>query len=121
MIMDSFSDKPRLLANCLIPLDDAMNNLYCEIKKNGLSIPCVKSHKGLFKIFNLMGSEIGEIHLAYRISSLGFSLMAHLPEKTIHKVEMPVVKENVKEFNIPIPKKGDDEEEVCIIEYILGF
>ncbi|CAD5119796.1 DgyrCDS8383 [Dimorphilus gyrociliatus] len=110
MIMDSFADKPRLVANCLIPLDVTMNNLYLEIKKNGLSVPCVKSLKGTFKIYNLMGSEIGEIHLAYRISSLGFTLMAHLPEKTIHKVEMPIVKENLEKVNISIPTKGAQEE-----------
>lgn len=83
MILDTFSTVPKLLGNSTIPLTSLMENIYCDIKSVGNTVPSVHGDKGLYKIYNLMGKEIGYVIMGYRLLSLGPGLIPHIADKTI--------------------------------------
>ena len=85
IVTDTFTDVPRLIGNCTIPLDDAMGAIYNDICQLGITMPAVHAGKGNYNIFNLMGSKIGNISLGYRLLSLGPGLLSHIPEQAIAK------------------------------------
>ena len=85
IVTDTFTDIPRLVGNCTIPLDDAMGAIYDDICQLGITMPAVHAGKGNYNIFNLMGSKIGNISLGYRLLSLGPGLLSHIPEQAIAK------------------------------------
>ena len=85
MVIDEFPDVPKLLGNSSLALNDTMASICVDLKKNGNTVPSVHGDKGLFKIYSLMGKEIGYIILGFRLLSLGPGLIAHLPATAIAK------------------------------------
>jgi hypothetical protein len=57
---------PKLLGNTTVALDQEMRDIMEDIRRLGDTVPSVHGDKGLFKVFNLMGKEIGYIILGYR-------------------------------------------------------
>lgn len=85
MTIDNFPKVSKLLGNCTVPLDEVMNLIVSDIKTLGPTVPSVHGDKGLYKIYSLMGKEIGYIILGYRILSLGAGLISHIPDSAIAK------------------------------------
>ena len=67
MIVDTFPDTPKLIGNATIPLDNTMEKLHHEMCNVGLALPVVQGEKGCYKIYNLMGKEVGYITLGMYI------------------------------------------------------
>ena len=127
MIIDSYPEIPKLLGNTTVALDQEMRDIMEDIRRLGDTVPSVHGDKGLFKVFNLMGKEIGYIILGYRLMSLGSGLIPHIPANAIvkrqsesiqeqsHQIEesiqeqyhMPLKHEKTKQVNNKfIPKKA---------------
>lgn len=85
MVIDEFPEVPKLLGNSSLPLNETMDAIKSDINKNGVTVPSVHGDKGLFKIYSLMGKEIGYIILGFRLLSLGPGLIAHLPATALAK------------------------------------
>ena len=82
MILDTYPEVPKMVGNCIVPLDTTMETLYDKICKDGLAMPVVHGEKGIYKIYNLMGTEVGGVILGFRLLSLGVGLIPHLPAAT---------------------------------------
>ncbi|XP_064602773.1 microtubule-associated protein 10-like [Liolophura sinensis] len=83
MVVDSYTDVPKLLGNSTVPLDAIIENISKDVASVGNSIPSVHGDKGLFKIYSLMGKEIGYVILGYRMLSIGPALVPHLTDQLI--------------------------------------
>ena len=92
MVIDTFPETPKLIGNCTLPLDETMKRVYQDVCKVGLAVPTVGGEKGCYKIFNLMGVEIGSLLLGIRILSLGVGLIPHIPASSISKSSKTEVK-----------------------------
>ena len=79
MVIDEYPDVPKLLGNSSLALNEVIDNIKNDIKKNGPTVPSVHGDKGLFKIYSLMGKEIGYMIMGFRLLSLGPGLISHLP------------------------------------------
>ncbi|XP_061173955.1 microtubule-associated protein 10-like [Saccostrea echinata] len=91
MVVDSFEKVPKLIGNSTLPLDDVMNQIVDDIKHNGNTVPSVHGDKGLFKIYSLMGKDIGYMVLGFRLLSLGPGLIPHIPDSAIAKQESNII------------------------------
>ena len=83
MLIDTFPEVPKLLGNSTVPLNIIMDEICVDIAKMGTTMPSVHGDKGLFKLYSLMGKEIGYFVLGFRLLCLGPSLIPHLPEGTL--------------------------------------
>lgn len=83
MLVDLWHKKPKLIGSTVISLSDAVSKISSDVRRYGISVPSVCQDEGTFDVFNLMGSVIGKIKLAFRLLSLGGSLMSHIPAKSI--------------------------------------
>lgn len=97
MVLDEFPEVPKLLGNSSLALNEVIDAVKCDVKKNGPTVPSVQGDKGLFKIYSLMGKEIGYMILGFRLLSLGPGLIAHLPAKTLVKRASERQKHEVKQ------------------------
>lgn len=106
MVIDEFPEVPKLLGNSSLALNEVMNSIQKDIKLNGPTVPSVQGDKGLFKIYSLMGKEIGYLIMGFRLLSLGPGLISHLPsnafvkrasEKQGTKAKQPSVVEEIME------------------------
>ena len=86
MVIDTFPETPKLIGSCSVPLDSTMKKLMTDIKRLGLSVPSVHGEHGHHKVYNLMGYEIGELEMGYRLLSLGMGLIQHIPRKSLAKI-----------------------------------
>lgn len=91
MVVDGFEKVPKLIGNSTLPLDDVMNQIVDDIKRNGNTVPSVHGDKGLFKIYSLMGKDIGYVVLGFRLLSLGPGLIPHIPDSAIAKRESNII------------------------------
>lgn len=94
MVIDTFSDTPKLMGNSAVPLNALMDDISVDIAKLGTTVPSVHGDKGLFKVYSLMGKEIGYFVLGFRLLCLGPGLIPHLPEAALSS---RVIKQTVKE------------------------
>ncbi|XP_060567725.1 microtubule-associated protein 10-like [Ruditapes philippinarum] len=85
MVIDEYPDVPKLLGNSSLALNEVIDFIKTDIRKNGHTVPSVHGDKGLFKIYSLMGKEIGYMILGFRLLSLGPGLIAHLPATALVK------------------------------------
>ncbi|KAH3854549.1 microtubule-associated protein 10-like isoform X2 [Dreissena polymorpha] len=85
MVIDEYPDVPKLLGNSSLALNEVMDGIKGDIKKNGHTVPSVHGDKGLFKIYSLMGKEIGYMIMGFRLLSLGPGLISHLPPDAFAK------------------------------------
>lgn len=83
MLIDTYPEVPKLLGNCSIPLDDVMDLIFKDINHLGVSVPSAHGQKGDYKLFNLMGAEISEVTLGFRLLSLGMGLVQHIPDANV--------------------------------------
>ncbi|XP_033640768.1 microtubule-associated protein 10-like [Asterias rubens] len=83
MLIDVWPEVSKLVANCTISLQKTMEEISGDIERNGIDIPSVHGHRDSYKLYNLMGSEVGWIVLRYRLLSMGVSLMPHIPDTAI--------------------------------------
>ena len=116
MIIDMFSEVPKLIGNSTVPLDTIMDSICMDIAKAGPTVPSVHGDKGLFKIYNLMGKEIGYFVLGFRLLCLGPSLIPHLPDSALMrrqtKGKQPKVERAVdKMLDSSIKCESDEEDE----------
>ncbi|XP_074649582.1 microtubule-associated protein 10-like [Tubulanus polymorphus] len=85
LLTDNFSDPPKLVGSCLVSLHKTVQLISQDVAEAGLSVPSVHGEKGTYKLYNLMGIEIGDITLAVRLLSLGEGLIQHIPDSQIAK------------------------------------
>ncbi|XP_064621794.1 microtubule-associated protein 10-like [Lineus longissimus] len=85
LVIDQFPETPKLVASCLIPLNECMEKIKNDIEKLGITVPHVHGEKGQYKLYNLMGIEVGHVNIACRLLSLGEGLMQHIPDHAIAK------------------------------------
>ena len=122
MIIDSFPEVPKLIGNCAIPMDATMEAVCNDISEMGISVPSSHGEKGTFRISNLMGEEIGQISLGFRILSLGVGLLPHIPDKSIAKmgqgsmISHPKIKRKVAAEMASMPKPMEQEATDIILE-----
>ncbi|CAL1527142.1 unnamed protein product [Lymnaea stagnalis] len=83
MVIDLFPEVPKLVGNSSVPLNSLMESICVDIAKLGSTVPSVHGDKGLFKLYNLMGKEIGYFVLGFRLLCLGPSFIAHLPDTAL--------------------------------------
>ena len=113
MVVDSFEKVPKLIGNSTLPLDDIMNQIVDDIKLNGNTVPSVHGDKGLFKIYSLMGKDIGYMVLGFRLLSLGPGLIPHIPESAIAKRQSNIITvKPTTETEIISPREAVRKEEV---------
>ena len=118
MAIDMFPEVPKLIGNSTVPLDTLINSICRDIAKMGPTVPSVQGDKGLFKLYNLMGKEIGYFVLGFRMLCLGPSLIPHLPDSTLmrrqskgrHKKVERVV-ENMLDSSLRNVTDKENEEE----------
>ncbi|XP_068730954.1 microtubule-associated protein 10-like [Montipora capricornis] len=79
MLMDMWPKKPALVGSTLIPLKEAINKISVDVNQKGIEVPSFYRDEGEFDVYNLMGSCIASVKLAYRFLSLGGSLIPHIP------------------------------------------
>lgn len=91
MVVDSFEKVPKLVGNSTLPMDDIMNQIVDDIKLHGNTVPSVHGDKGLFKIYSLMGKDIGYMVLGFRLLSLGPGLIPHIPDSAIAKPQSNII------------------------------
>lgn len=85
MVIDEFPEVPKLLGNSSLALNEVVDLIKADVKQNGLTVPSVHGDKGLFKIYSLMGKEIGYMVMGFRLLSLGPGMIAHLPSSALAK------------------------------------
>ena len=83
MLVDTWPEVPKLVANCTISLQDVVQNISADVQNLGIETPSVHGVRGSYKLHNLMGTEIGWIVLGLRLLSLGSSLMPHIPQTAL--------------------------------------
>lgn len=83
MVIDMFPEVPKLVGNSTVPLNALIGAICADLVRVGPTVPSVHGDKGLFKIYNLMGKEIGYFVLGFRLLCLGPSLIPHLPEAAL--------------------------------------
>ena len=83
MVIDMFPEVPKLVGNSTVPLNVLIDAICADLVRVGPTVPSVHGDKGLFKIYNLMGKEIGYFVLGFRLLCLGPSLIPHLPEAVL--------------------------------------
>ncbi|KAL8589792.1 hypothetical protein ACOMHN_020795 [Nucella lapillus] len=83
MVIDMFPERPKLVGNSTVPLNVLIDAICSDLARLGPTVPSVHGDKGLFKIYNLMGKEIGYYVLGFRLLCLGPSLIPHLPEAAL--------------------------------------
>ncbi|XP_013379526.1 microtubule-associated protein 10 [Lingula anatina] len=93
MIIDTYPKVPKLLGSSTVTLQNTIDHVVADIKANGLSLPSVHGGKGTYRLYNLMGSEIGYITMGHRLFSLGYSLLSHIPEQAITKTQKQEIPE----------------------------
>ncbi|XP_074118508.1 microtubule-associated protein 10 [Sminthopsis crassicaudata] len=71
---------PKLLGSCSISLAPAARALLREGKGLSGTGPC-QGHRGLYVLRDLMGEQVGQIYLGYRLTDLGSTLLDHVPPK----------------------------------------
>ncbi|XP_036609332.1 microtubule-associated protein 10 [Trichosurus vulpecula] len=77
---------PKLLGSCSISLAPASRALIREGK--GLAATgASQGHRGLYVLRDLMGQQVGQIYLGYRLTDLGSTLLGHIPPKTLGAVQ----------------------------------
>ncbi|XP_050391476.1 microtubule-associated protein 10 [Patella vulgata] len=111
MVLDMYPETPKLVGNSSVPLDNLMKDICVDIVKNGASVPSVHGDKGLFKIYSLMGKEIGYIVLGFRLLCLGPSLAGHVSSKPILKSKLHTAEiEDQRNVNFIDVKPVDKDE-----------
>ncbi|XP_041351816.1 microtubule-associated protein 10-like [Gigantopelta aegis] len=120
MLIDTFPEVPKLLGNSTVPLNFIMDEICVDIAKMGTIVPSVHGDKGLFKLYSLMGKEIGYFVLGFRLLCLGPSLIPHLPEGALlRRSAKSTRKEDVVAQQIVHVQEVDDGEsdaEVAVLK-----
>ncbi|XP_076443150.1 uncharacterized protein LOC143281757 [Babylonia areolata] len=122
MVIDMFPEVPKLVGNSTVPLNVLIDAICADLVRIGPTVPSVHGDKGLFKIYNLMGKEIGYFVLGFRLLCLGPSLIPHLPEAALvkrqsKKQRVQQQKQNkqlVEMVQLSQGEGGEDEEEDLI-------
>ncbi|XP_057315566.1 microtubule-associated protein 10-like [Hydractinia symbiolongicarpus] len=78
MILDTWSEKPKLLGSCLVPLIDLTKQINKTMSQFGQHCPAVGHQTGTYNICNLMGTSIGKISLGLKLTCYGQSLLRHV-------------------------------------------
>lgn len=95
MLIDLYPEVPKLIGNSSVPLNTLIESICVDIVKLGSTVPSVHGDKGLFKIYNLMGKEIGYFVLGFRLLCLGPSLIPHIPDSVLFHQKNTVL-ENIE-------------------------
>lgn len=123
MVIDMFPETPKLVGNSTVPLNVLMDAVCADLIRLGPSVPSAHGDKGLFKIYNLMGREVGYFVLGFRLLCLGPSLIPHLPEAALvpRQTKKRTRQENFKNEQIiemmqlsQIDAKEEDSTDNCV-------
>ncbi|XP_043932944.1 microtubule-associated protein 10 [Protopterus annectens] len=88
MVLDVYPEIPKLVGSCLVSLASTIDDVWHDVKENGMSVPCAHGKKGIYTLCNLMGNSVGWISFGYRLSYLGTSLLPHFPETKVLHTEL---------------------------------
>lgn len=86
MVVDSFEKVLKLVGNSILSMDDIMNYIVDDIKFYGNIVFFVYGDKGLFKIYSLMGKDIGYMVFGFRFLSFGLGLIFYILDFAIVKL-----------------------------------
>ncbi|XP_071778706.2 microtubule-associated protein 10 [Centroberyx gerrardi] len=86
MVLDVKDEIPKLAGTALISLAKLVDRIRRDVNAHGISTPSSQGENKLVDICTLMGDKIGSISLAYKLSSLGTSLLPHISEKRVCKI-----------------------------------
>ncbi|XP_071392044.1 microtubule-associated protein 10 [Centroberyx affinis] len=86
MVLDVKDEIPKLVGTALISLAKLVDRIRRDVNAHGISTPSSQGENKLVDICNLMGDKIGSVSLAYKLSSLGTSLLPHISEKRVCKI-----------------------------------
>lgn len=78
MLLDVWSSPAQLLGSTSIRLNAVADELMKCREENGVTSPSASGGRGVFAVFNLMGSRVATVELGYRMYSLGPALATHL-------------------------------------------
>ena len=79
MLLDSwFIEKPKLLGSCCVPLHSTLTQLIGTVEKCGSDYPALQKESGIFKLYNLMGTEVAKVEITYKIGCFGNSFAMHV-------------------------------------------
>lgn len=78
MVLDTWTEKPKLLGSCLVPLIELSKQINKTMSQFGQHCPAVGHQTGIYNICNLMGTSIGKISLDLKLTCYGQSLLRHV-------------------------------------------
>eukprot|EP00118_Oscarella_pearsei_P012714 m.95865 g.95865 ORF g.95865 m.95865 type:complete len:703 (+) comp36876_c0_seq1:21-2129(+) len=110
MLADVWNDPACLLGSAAIRLDRAVKELGISIADKGLAIPAAFGERGVYSLYNLMGSKVADIRLAYRLYSLGPVLESHVMKKSIGSEEKDI------EIKEELPEEFRDDRVVGLVK-----
>ncbi|KAJ8044799.1 Microtubule-associated protein 10 [Holothuria leucospilota] len=117
IITDLWGDVPKLIGISTIPLVDIVTDIRRDVQDKGLSFPSMHGSKDTFPVFNLMGSQVGQVDLGYRLLSLGMSLMPHLPSSSVVQKQNEtdsVSRTGHEHYDLTFPRKERPDEQTSI-------
>lgn len=59
IVAEEFTDTPSLVGSAMLPLSEAMDEVYECLLKNGVSVPASSGVRSSLTVYNLMGHAIG--------------------------------------------------------------
>lgn len=113
MLVDICAQKTKLLASTTISLYKCFENVWRSIERNGIDVPVVLGNKGVFELYNLMGTPVAMVRLNYRIFSLGGTINGHVNIcKTLVKTSPCQAGNSEKDFSRPNQRSTFDESSI---------
>ncbi|XP_071962350.1 uncharacterized protein [Antedon mediterranea] len=109
MVLDMWPTVPKLVGNCSVPLQNTIQKIKADVERTGISVPTVHGVKDIYKVYSLMGSEIGYVSLGFKLLSLGAGLISHIPESSITKpVSSKTTADIAEKTVLPTPKQKEN-------------
>ena len=78
MLVDASFTNIKLLASTTISLVSCFKKIHSNIENNGFDMPAVSGEKGEYEMYNLMGSCVATVTLAFRMFSFGVGITGHV-------------------------------------------
>ncbi|XP_035387493.1 microtubule-associated protein 10 [Electrophorus electricus] len=113
MLLDVSGTIPKLIGSSVISLAKLTNRVKLDVEKRGIWTPASYGEKVISPILNLKGENIGAISLAYKIVSLGASLIPRISESKLDEICA-----SLKPNSTSTENNGADEIQPCLPENV---
>ncbi|XP_028410322.1 microtubule-associated protein 10-like [Dendronephthya gigantea] len=87
MLVDASFTNTKLLASTTISLVSSFQNIRANTENNGFDMPAVSGDKGEYEMYNLMGSCVATVKLAFRMFSFGVGITGHVKQSLSKQIK----------------------------------